>query len=295
MNRKNLFALAALLLSVLLVFTACGKDAPAGTDYEQQIAALTQENAALKEQIEVLTQQLESIQNAVLTDWDLTATASPKQDSALISFTAIPAAAPEGQTVSLVVMLNGFEAESVQCTPAGNGGYYGELQLPAADGYSYYCLIANPDGAQQQIPLITEDNTEDRTLIDVASSLLGYCHLMVEDWAYSDNTLTVNAGYFQAMPPKLTSDGSAVVALKAELVLLHNGEEVSRQELPLTAGEAEGTFEGAISGLSFATPKLEDDHQLDLVLEISITGGEPLRNNSCSWYYIDGGLTMVVG
>lgn len=293
MNRKKISALAALLLCAALVFTACGKET-AGTDYEQQIAALTQENAALKEQIEVLTQQLESIQNAVLTDWDLTATASPKQDSALISFTAIPAAAPEGQTVSLVVMLNGFEAESVQCTPV-NGGYYGELQLPAADGYSYYCLIANPNGAQQQIPLITEDNTEDRTLIDVASSLFGYCHLMVEDWEYSNGTLTVNAGYYQAMTPKLTPDGSAVVAMKAELVLLHNGEEVSRQELPLTAGEAEGTIEGTVNAISFTTPKLEDDHQLDLVLEISITGGEPLTNNSCSWYYIDGGLTMVVG
>ena len=294
MNRKNLSALAALLLCAVLVFTGCGKETPAATDYEQQIAALTQENAALKEQIEVLTQQLESIQNAVLTDWDLTAVASPKQDSALISFTAIPAAAPEGQTVSLVVMLNGFEAESVQCTPV-NGGYYGELQLPAADGYSYYCLIANPDGAQQQIPLITEDNTEDRTLIDVASSLSGYCHLMVEDWEYSNGTLTVNAGYYQAMTPKLTPDGSAVVAMKAELVLLHNGEEVSRQELPLTAGEAEGTIEGTVSAISFTTPKLEDDHQLDLVLEIAVAGGESLRNNSCSWYYIDGGLTMVVG
>ena len=97
------------------------------------------------------------------------------------------------------------------------------------------------------------------------------------------------------MTPKLTPDGSAVVALKAELVLLHNGEEVSRQELPLTAGEAEGTIEGTVNAISFTTPKLEDDHQLDLVLEISITGGEPLTNNSCSWYYIDGGLTMVVG
>ena len=64
---------------------------------------------------------------------------------------------------------------------------------------------------------------------------------------------------------------------------------------PLTAGEAEGTIEGTVNAISFTTPKLEDDHQLDLVLEIFITGGEPLTNNSCSWYYIDGGLTMVVG
>ena len=294
MKRKNHSALLAVILCALLMLTACSKEAPADTGLEQQIAALTQENAALKEQIDVLTRQLESIQNAVLTNWDLTATASPDRGSATISFTAVPAVAPEGQTVSLVVMLNGFEAESVQCAPNGDS-YHATLILPAADGYSYYCLISNPDGAQQQIPLITDDSTEDRALVDLSSSLSGYCHLMVEAWDYSGDTLTVGSGFFQAMLPMITESGSAVTAQKAELVLMHNGQEVSRQELTLTAGEAEGTFESAITDLSFTTPKLEDDHQLDLVLEITLSAGEPLRNNSCSWYYIDGGLTMVVG
>ena len=290
---KKLSALLALLLCAMMVLSACRKEDPAN-DYEQQIAALTQENAALKEQIDVLTRQLESIQNAVLTDWDLTAKAGSDRDSAVISFTAVPAVAPEGQTVSLVVMLNGFEAESVQCAPQ-DGTYYGTLTLPAADGYSYYCLITNPEGAQQQIPLITEDDPGDRTLIDLAASLYGYCHLMVEDWKYEDDTLTVNSGYFQAMLPMLSQDGSAVTAQKAQLVLMHNGQEVDRQDLTLTAGEAAGTFEAPISTVTFATPALEDDHQLDLVLEITLSAGGPLTNNSCSWYYIDGGLTMVVG
>ena len=291
--KKNLSALLALLLCAMLVLSACQKEAPAN-DYEQQIAALTQENAALKEQVDVLTRQLESIQNAVLTDWDLTAKASSDRNSAVLSFSAGPAVAPEGQTVSLVVLLNGFEAESVQCAPQ-DGTYYGTLTLPAADGYSYYCLITNPDGAQQQIPLITEDNSEDRTLIDLSASLYGYCHLMVEDWTFEDGTLTVNSAFFQAMLPMLSQDDSAVTAQKAQLVLLHNGQEVDRQDLTLTAGEAEGTFEAPISAVTFTTPALEDDHQLDLVLEITLSAGDPLTNNSCSWYYIDGGLTMVVG
>lgn len=290
---KKFSALLALMLCALLVLSACQKEAPA-TDYEQQIAALTQENAALKEQIDVLTRQLGAIQNAVLTDWDLTATASSDRSSAVLSFSAVPAVAPEGQTVSLVVLLNGFEAESVQCAPQ-DGTYYGTLTLPAADGYSYYCLITNPDGASQQIPLITEDNSEDRALIDLSASLYGYCHLMVEDWMFEDSTLTVNSGYFQAMLPMLSQNGDAVTAQKAELVLLHNGQEVSRQEISLTAGEAEGTYESPISAITFSVPALEDDHQLDLVLEITLSAGDPLTNNSCSWYYIDGGLTMVVG
>lgn len=295
MKRKNLIVLVVLALCAALALTACGKEQTQEGTLEQQIAALTQENAALKEQVEVLTRQLESIQNAVLTNWDLSAVASPNRDSATVSFTAVPAAAPEGQTVSLVVMLNGFEAENVQCAPDGSGNYSGTLLLPAADGYSYYCLISNPDGAQQQIPLITEDNSQDRTMIDLASSLAGYCHLMVEDWNYSGNQLTVAAGYFQAMLPSLSPDGSTVTAAKAELVLVHNGQEVSRQELTLTPGEAQGAYEAAFADIVFTTPALEDDHQLDLVLEIALSSGDPLRNNSCSWYYIDGGLTMIVG
>ena len=291
--KKKLSALLALMLCALLALSACQKEAPTN-DYEQQIAALTQENAALKEQIDVLTRQLESIQNAVLTDWDLSATASSDRNSAVLSFSAVPAVAPEGQTVSLVVLLNGFEAESVQCA-AQDGTYYGTLTLPAADGYSYYCLITNPNGAQQQIPLITEENSEDRTLIDLSASLYGYCHLMVEDWSFEGTTLTVNSAFFQAKLPMLSQNGSAVTAQKAELVLLHNGKEVSRQALTLAAGEAEGTFESQISAITFTTPALDDDHQLDLVLEITLSAGDPLTNNSCSWYYIDGGLTMVVG
>lgn len=295
MNRKTLSALLALVLCLLTVFSGCSKAGSADAALEQQVAALTQENAALKEQIEVLTRQLESIQNAVLTNWELKAIASPKRDSALVSFTAVAAAAPEGQTVSLVVMLNGFEAESVQCTPAGNGGYYGEVQLPPADGYSYYCLISNADGLQQQIPLITEENSQDRSLIDLSVSLTGYCHLMVEDWTYEADTLTVTSGYLQALPPVITVDGNPVVAMKAELVLMHNGEEVARKEISLSEGEGQGSYEAAISHISFTTPKLEDDHQLDLVLEITLSSGDALTNNSCSWYYIDGGLSMVVG
>ena len=292
--KKKLSALLALMLCALLVLSACGKEGSADATLEQQVAALTQENEALKEQIDVLTRQLESIQNAVLTNWDLKATATADRNDAVITFSAVPAVAPEGQTVSLVVLLNGFEAESVQCAPE-DGTYHGTLTLPAADGYSYYCLITNPDGAQQQIPLITEDNSEDRTLIDLSASLYGYCHLMVEDWKFEGTTLTVNSAFFQAKLPMLSQDGSAVTAQKAQLVLLHNVQEVSRQDLTLTAGEAEGTFEAPISAVTFTTPKLEDDHQLDLVLEITLSAGDPLTNNSCSWYYIDGGLTMVVG
>ena len=291
--KKNIVAMLSLLLCALLVLTACGKDESAA-DYEQQLAALSQENAALKEQIEVLTRQLESIQNAVLTDWDLTATAAADRSSATLSFTAVPAATPEGQTVSLVVMLNGFEAESTQCAPNGSS-YHCTLTLPAADGYSYYCLISNPDGAQQQIPLITADSSEDTTLIDLSSSLSGYGNLIVESWDYKDGSLSIASGYYQVQMPQISADGNAVTAQTASLVLMHNGQEVARQELTLTAGEAEGTYEDAISAISFTTPALEDDHQLDLVLEIALSAGEPLRNNSCSWYYIDGGLTMVVG
>ena len=109
------------------------------------------------------------------------------------------------------------------------------------------------------------------------------------------NALSVSRQVIVGDIALLRASGSPIEATKAALVLMHNGQEVSRQELPLVAGEAEGTYEASIINIPFTTPALEDDHQLDLVLEITLSAGDPLTNNSCSWYYIDGGLTMVVG
>jgi len=42
-------------------------------------------------------------------------------------------------------------------------------------------------------------------------------------------------------------------------------------------------------------PAMEDDHQLDLWLEVTLSSGNPLRVNGGSWYSSNGQLQLVVG
>jgi len=294
--RKNRFtAIAAVLMAFMMLFCACGaEEGPTAEDYQQQIAALQQENEQLKNEIQVLTRQLETFQSAVLTDWSLKAKALADRSAATVTFTAVPAAQQEGQQVSLIVELNGLVAEMVQCAPDENR-FYATVELPAADGYAYYCLITGSGGTQQQIPLITPTNGGDSTLINLATSLNAYCNLFVEDWDYSGKTITLHSGFAQAQMPIISTGGDGIIAQQADLVFLHNGEEVSRFQLFLTEGEAEGSYEAALSGQAFEVPQLEDDHQLDLALEITLSDGSTITSTGCSWFYSDGKLNPVMG
>lgn len=296
MKRKNILSLAALMIAVCMVLCSCGsKPDPAIANYEQQIAALQQENEALKNQVEVLTNQLQSVQTAVLTDWTLTAKASADRDFAIIEFSAVPANLADGQTLNLIVTLNGFEAESIQCQPEGER-YTATLELPAADGYSYYCLLMDPESnQQQQIPLVTLENGVNDSLVNLDTSLNAYCNLFIESWKAAGGKLTVEAGFAQAQLPTISTGGEDVSISKCELVFLHNGEVLGREALTLSEGESENSYESAVSGISFELPKLEEDHQFDLQLVVALSDGSEVVYNGCSWYVTGGELNPVMG
>ena len=294
MKRKNVLCLVAFVLVLAMAMAGCGSKTEGADTPEQQIAALKQENEQLRSQIETLTRQLESLQSAILTDWSLNALASSDRTCATITFTAVPASESEGQTLSLVVNLNGLEAESVPCTMDGSR-YTATVELPAADGYSFYCLLTGPTGTQQQIPLITPDAPGDGSLINLGSSLNAYCSLYVDKWNYNDGKLTLENAYVQAQMPVISAGGDNVTPSSAALVFLHNGQEVERRELTLNSGEGDGSFEANISNVSFTTPKLEEDHQLDLELVITLSDGSNLSYNGCSWFVADGSLNPVMG
>lgn len=294
MKRRNILTLIALVLVLAMVMAGCGSKTEDVNTPEQQIAALKQENEQLRSQIDTLTHQLESLQSAILTDWSLNALASSDRTAATITFTAVPASESEGQTLSLIVNLNGLEAESVPCTMDGSR-YTATVELPAADGYSFYCLLTGPTGTMQQIPLITPDNPGNGSLINLGSSLSAYCSLFVDKWNYNDGKLTVENAYVQAQMPVISTGGDNMTPSSAALVFLHNGQELERKELTLNDGEGDGSFEATISGLSFATPKLEEDHQLDLQLVITLSDGSTLSYDGCSWFVADGSLNPVMG
>ena len=294
MKRRNILSLIALVLVFTMVMAGCGSKAEEEGTPEQQIAALKLENEQLLAQIEALTRQLESLQNAILSDWSLNALANADRTAATITFTAVPAAEAEGQTLTLIVNMNGLEAESVPCTNDGSR-YTATVELPAADGYSFYCLITGSTGTQQQIPLITPDNPGDGSLMDLGSSMNAYCSLFVDSWNYADGKLTLDNAFAQAQMPKISTGGNDVTATGAALVFLHNGQELERKEVTLAEGEGEGSYEATISSLSFSTPKLEDDHQLDLQLVVTLSDGSTLTYDGCSWFVNDGALNPVMG
>ena len=295
MKKKNILSLIALVLVLAMAMAGCGSktEAEEGTP-EQQIAALKMENEQLRAQIESLTRQLESLQSAILTEWNLSALASADRTAATITFTAVPASEAEGQTLSLIVNLNGLEAESVPCTMDGSR-YTATVELPAADGYSFYCLLTNSAGTKQQIPLITDDDPGDGSLVNLGSSLSAYCNLFVDTWNYDNGKLTLDNAFVQAQMPVISTGGDNVTPSGAVLVFLHNGEELERKEITLETGEGDGSYEAIISGLSFTTPKLEEDHQLDLELSITLSDGSTLSFNGCSWIVSDGALNPIMG
>ena len=93
----------------------------------------------------------------------------------------------------------------------------------------------------------------------------------------------------------ISTGGDNVTPSSATLVFLHNGQELERKELTLDTGEGEGSYEATISGLAFSTPKLEEDHQLDLELVITLSDGSSLSYDGCSWFVTDGNLNPVMG
>lgn len=291
MKRTNLISVIALLLAMVLCLSACGskEEAPA-VDYEAQIAALQQENQNLRDQLAAVQAELEAIQAAALADWSLTAQATADRSGATITFSA---AATSEQTMDLVVTLNGLEAESVRCDNDGSR-CTAIVELMGADGYSYYCIITSADGAQQTIPLYTTDKPGDGTLVNLGSSLVAYCNLFIEQWEKQGDKLVILSGFIQAQMPRISA-GEQVDATEAQLLFLHNGQEIDRQILSLPVGESSGSYELVLENISFSLPKLEDDHQLDLVLQVPLSNGSAISYNGCSWYCNSGELNPVMG
>lgn len=297
--KKNLFSIMLLIVMIAgLMVSATGCNAEDETAVDEaalRIAELEQQNAALQEQVDALTGEIESMkQRATLQDWALTADAWNDGNGATITFTATPISYVDGQRAALSIRMGDLEAESTNCVWDGTA-FTGSVELSAADGYSYYCILTNLDGSQEEIVLNSPENTTNESLVYLGSNLTAYANMIVEDWVSANGSLVINSGYIQAQMPRLAAGGAASSVVKAELVLHLNGEEVGRQEVALTAGEGDNSFEAAINGNSFTIPTMEDDHQLDLWLEITLNNGNVISASGGSWYSNAGQLQLVVG
>ena len=298
MNKKIFTGILLILMvaSMMLMTAGCGaKTDDASGEAALRIAELEQKNAELQAEVDALNAEISRMnQKAALQDWSMDAQAWADGNGATVTFTASPINYVDGQRAALSVRMGDLEAESTNCIWDGSV-YSGSVELSAADGYSYYCVLINADGSQSEVALNTPENIADEALVNLGSSLSAYANLVVEDWEATASTLNINSGYMQAQMPRLTFGDQAPEVSTAALVLKLNDAEVSRQAVTLSAGEGEGSFESVIDGYSFSMPAMEEDYQLDLWLEITLNTGNVVSVAGGSWYNSEGALQLVVG
>ena len=280
----------SLLMAVLMLtaLTACGGDS-------DRIAQLEAENAALKAQVADLTAQLEaSGASAGLSDWSFTAYAWSSSNGANVTFTGTPIRYVESQTAEFSAWLEG---ELVATTPCEWNGaaFVGDLDLNAADGYCYYCTVTGPNGASTEVELNTPKNTTNEDLVNMETALTSYCAMMVEESKTEGSSLTLSAGYAQVQLPRIGLTSDPVSIGSAQLILESDGKEIARCDLTMVSGESADRYAAEIAGTQFTVPVLENDQQMDIRMEVTLTDGQVLKASGGSWFCADGELYLVVG
>lgn len=282
--KKKILIFAMLAAMVVMSLAGCGGNG----DNAQLIAEL-------QVQIDELNARVEALEmRSGLKSWNLTAAAWSSSNGATVTLTAQPAAYREGQSMEFMALLDGAQADSVSCSWDGES-YTAQLDLNAADGYGYYCVITAPDGTREQVALSTPENPVIDTVVNLSTALSSYCNMIVDTWGCSGDQLTITAGYVQVQLPRIARDGGNPTISTAELVLKKAGEELSRQALTIPEGEGENSYELVLSDSSFSVPEMQDDQQLDLYLEVILSDGQVLSTAGCSWYYNAGELFLAVG
>lgn len=293
MLKKRITALACVLLTVILAVSAAGCKADT-SEYEKRISELESENAALRAQIDTLSAQLSETGGLYLSDWSLSASVWEGAGGADITLTATPAFYKDSMTAEFLVYLDGQKAGSATCYWDGTS-FSAKVSLPVADGYSYFCSMEDNSGENAQILLSSPDAPIEDSLVFLHTSLTAYGNLFLGDWSVDNGRLTIHNGFAQFQLPRLAETGTNVGFRGARLVLRLNDMEIDSQNLTLPEGEGEGSYEEAITDLSFSIPQLSNDDQLDLALEVTLTTDGVISTVGGSWFLSDGQLCLVVG
>lgn len=277
MNKKLLCVLMALIM--VLSAAACGKktETPAG------------ENSAAQGAPSAEARELS------LTDWSFSVDTWSSPNGATVNLTAVPTEHAKKDSAVFVVRLEGEEITSVPCEWKDNA-YVASADLNAADGYSYYVILAGEDGASAEIAVNTPAEPVDEALVNMASSLESFCSLTLDDTSLSEDSLTILGGYALVQAPRITENGETVACAQATLVLTLDGQEVSSTALTMAPGEADRSYDAVLTDMSFAVPEtIAEGQQLVLRLDAVLTNGQTLTSQGGNWYYTEGSLTNAVG
>ena len=114
-----------------------------------------------------------------------------------------------------------------------------------------------------------------------------YCTLTVNDWSAADGTLAVDI-FAQAV-----TTGDTTVS-EAQLYLI-KGDSMQTLDISLLPGEADGSFEAELSGLSFTLPEVGPEEELELELQVTFADCGTVSTHGASWYSENGQLYLVTG
>lgn len=297
-KKKNTLPLIALIcaaVSLLLsVYGAFFAGAAPESDDNDQIQQLSEKIAALQAQVDDLTARLEMVaMGDGLKDWSLALEPTDDGLGAKVTLKAVPARYEDGMKATFLIRLEGAQIAEVPCAWE-NECYVATAEINAADGYGYYCVLTDRDGARQQIALTTPENPVEDMPVYLETSLNAYCNMVLDGWETKEETLVLSGTYIQVQLPRLSADDDLSVE-SVQAVLTCNGEQVHTQPLTLEDGEGERSFEGNLTDLSLPLPELKEDDQLELFVEVLLSDGRKLTSSAASWFKNGGELYSVVG
>ena len=276
MKRRSLLAVIVLAAMLVSFLAGCGSDDKNAADTLPSVPELT------------------AGQPLALSSSSLTAATWSSPNGATVTLTAVPNGYSQGQSASFIVRLEGEEAANIPCDWDGSV-YTASADLNGADGYCYYVLLTAADGTQTEVAINTPTAPTDDALINLASSLESYCNMTVEAATQDGSMLTITTGSVDVQAPRITNNGETITCSKAELVLTFGEEVLGTAQLKLEEAEIPGSYTANISGISFSIPSMEDDQQLSIRLDVTLSNGQFLTASGGTFYFLNGEMVSSVG
>lgn len=182
---------------------------------------------AIQDQLGGLTDRLDELAKGekLLEGYTVEGTSWEDMTGATIRFSGTPKYTVAGETAWLCVRLNEEDAAKVPCSTDGIV-YIAEVDLPAADGYSFYFQVAYKDGGSAQQILTKADDH----CVNLLRALNGTVTYTMKGWHYSWQTGSFGVHFLaNRTDPPLFREGVSAAWTKADLVVLLNGEEIQRK------------------------------------------------------------------
>lgn len=210
--------------------------------YTDDLDSLSKSCAALQGQLNALTQELEELRGAAIGDqllgsYSVSARAAESGAGGIVAFEGFLNQTQPGDQVWFTVRLDGQEAAGVLCQSNG-AAYTAEVELPAANGYSYQCLVVHRGGASS-VQLLEQAD-------DLAVNLAWGLEMQVSAdfvWETRGSKLEIEACRLELKPPMLSAKGESAEWKQAELVFYQNGMEQQRVSLQKYVEYLSGTDE----------------------------------------------------